>query len=167
MKKKLLTLATAAVLAAPIAANALVLTFDDLNPTVERPLSGSIQVNFFGTLTLDPGDIITFAQFSFPCLAPGVCLLSGFGPGGEFDEGHTIRFLSIVDSTTLTGLYASGPNGYHLAYSNAAGQQFSTGNYIFSVNVVDAIAVPEPGTLALAALGLAGIGAMRRRRATG
>jgi hypothetical protein len=165
MKKSLLSMVCLALLAGPMAANAIIVTFDDLHLTVERPLSGSTFVDFFATVTLEPGESLIGAALSHPCLAPAECLLSTFAPT-TFDEGHAARFFTMVDSTNLTGLYDTGVGSSFFWYTDAAGQERYTETFRYTVNVVDATSVPEPGTLALFGLGFAGLGFARRRRAT-
>lgn len=57
-----------------------------------------------------------------------------------------------------------GPGTYHLTWSSATYQApLASGNWLFSINVSNT-AVPAPGALLLVGLGLAGIGAARRKR---
>jgi len=165
MKKNLLAIVAVALLAGPMAANAIIVTFDDLNPTVERPLSGSSSVDFFATVTLGPGEVLSQGNANYACLSPFECLAFDWS-STIFSEGHEARFRATVDSTDPTGLYDSGPIGFYFWYTDAAGETNYSEFVRYTVNVVEAASVPEPGTLALFGLGLAGIGAMRRRRAS-
>lgn len=55
----------------------------------------------------------------------------------------------------------TGMNNIQATGQGASGN-FDTGNYVFSMNVVDASAIPEPGTMALFGVGM--LAALRTRR---
>lgn len=149
------------------------LVLDDPHQTITRPMSGFVDVQFFGNLKLDEGDVVN-----------GVGGLGAYSSSGDLlmisdpslnpdrdSEGSALRFWVRVHSDSPTGLYnLAGPNNGDLAYwelgvTTGAGEFISL-RQVFSVTVVESIAVSEPSTFALLGAGLLGLGFMRRERAS-
>src|SRR5215471_5642165 len=109
MTRMLCKLATFALwmLVAPLPAFATVIfTFDQANQTVTRPTSGTVTVSFSGTLTKDPGDVITQVTLDFPFDSAGHGLSGPLLPFPIVTAlGDGPRFAINVNSTTLLGLY--------------------------------------------------------------
>jgi hypothetical protein len=164
----------------------LTLTLTDPNPTVVRPTSGSVSVDFEGTITwsLTGPSSSTAPVLAFPFKSDRHALQANLlvsdidiknlinASGPSFTGSHTVDLFSVtVDATSPLGLYdldsglagpptleifVVAPDGFHIARSS------------YSVNVVNAAVVPEPAThvVALSEVALIGLGlAWRRRRA--
>ena len=151
--------ATVNLLFAMHADNAITITLDNPNATVVRPTTGSVIVDFTGTITTTPGfEMSSFAASSLWNAAGD--LIGGMTPNPTWNLTG-ILFSVTVDSTDL-GLYA-----FDSSFVNLAGFNFSespigggwcnnTGFTHYSVNVIDSIAVPEPSLIALLAIGFMG-----------
>lgn len=86
-----------------------------------------------------------------------------YSGAGELTLDH---FLTAESSCSEDVALGCGQMGAHLqALSPTGGSGFAMGNYSFDEGEDDPAEVPEPASLALLGLGLAGLGLMRRRRA--
>jgi hypothetical protein len=173
MKTKILGLMAAVLLVGPMASHAASLSLANPNPTAVRPATGTVTVDFFGTLSLDdPAD--TVRAFSIDGLfnGSGVVLDSVLVPAfsSMTDAGNALRFSWAINSTAAPGLYSFDsaslidPSTFSLTFRSAVTGADYTVSDTFSINLVEPQAVPEPGTLALLWVGLAGLGMLRRHR---
>ena len=158
MRSVFLGLMAATLLSGPITANAITFSFADDSLSVAVPSTGYIDVTFAGDLQFGSGEeFVETAGAGVPCLSGGSpCLTIGWID--TVNTGVKDRFTARVLSSSTLGLYL----GTVTFWSNTG---TSTGAVPFTLNVHGASVVPEPGTLALLGLGLAGLGMGRRRRA--
>jgi hypothetical protein len=150
-----------------------VLTLDNATPTVARPGSGFIDYEFTGTVSLEVGFTIGEANLLFPTIGGNPPVLVGaiqnYPYPGSANGGTFVGtlFTIRVTSTSDLGLYdqavGGGPATFTIHQIDTAGTDQST-SVAYSVNVVAAQVVPEPSTIALAALGGLGLVGMARRR---
>jgi len=170
MKSRIAALFAVGLLAA-FDGSASTIVLDDPNQTVVRPTTGSVALDFFGTLTLDPGASVLFCSVHFAFLPDLSDNLGAVIPGTSAcsTTGDALRFQVLVSSVDTLGLYNAAVTGGtsepvpHFTIYLASGEELTAA---YSVNVISgSTTVPEPGTLALFSLGLAGLGLSRRRKA--
>jgi hypothetical protein len=152
MLRKLRGWIAASILAAPLSAQALSFSFDDADQLVARPAVGSVDVEFFGTLVLDPAESVTSFTLFFPYSALDGPLGVNLA-GTIFGAGNARRFSIRVESTSPFGLYQFRqdritPVALVYAYFDATGAPQSS-TFDYSVEVVDGVPVPETGSFGL------------------
>lgn len=178
MKSKTLGLLAMGLLAVgllggPKAAMAATFSLADPDPTVVRPATGTVTIDFYGTLTPDnPSDF--GGGFTLDFLFDGAGMaLDGYPviPSTLSDPGNTLRFSWVINSTAALGLYqfnsvaVTDLSRLSLTLTSGTTGASYTVSDTFSIRLVDPASVPEPGTFILLALSLAGLGLSRRRMA--
>ena len=155
--------------AATSGASAITITIDNPNQTVALPTTGFAVVDFTGTVALSGSEtyIATESLGGATCLPVNVdCLFDytfGSGPNPFTTNVDTLLFSIIVPSSTQLGFHSGG-----LFAASACGRLTCGGSVVadYSINVVESSSVPEPATLGLLGLGMAGLAFMRKRKVT-
>lgn len=156
----------ASALSAPRSAHAIVVTLDDNDLTVVRPLTGTTRVDFTGHITVTDGYELLLASETPLFNESGASLALSLFPSLSF-PGDEVLFSLFVSATDALGTY-----GFFTPPTDPAWIEWfecpivggfcnGSGHINYSLNVV-ASAVPEPATFGLFGLGLA-IMAVRRR----
>lgn len=149
-------------------ARAYVVTFDDdLHFTIVRPTTGTASAQAVGHYTLDDGYALgpSSIDTAFDTTGDGVFGLPAYDP-----TLAEVFFAVTIGATQPLGLYdtsffAGAPASFTLTECPVVGGQCIGATFEYSVDVVDSLPVPEPGTLALIGVAaLAGIAVRRRRR---
>jgi hypothetical protein len=171
LKRSIAAMLFAVGILASFAANAIMITLDDYAPTVVRPSSGIAQFDFIGHIDISPGFKPGSIQASTLRTATGATLGSRL-PIPRFDSAtgtfalEGVLFSVFVSASDALGLYQFGNpeltspsfiRYFECPITSGSGcimevARSATVNY--SLNLVDAVQVPEPWTLALFTLGL-------------
>lgn len=183
------TVAAAALASAP--AHALVINFlngTDLYAKLTTSGNTDFQLDFVGE-NISPGAFInelfmdgpagTFTDYSTDTTAAGTYALNNYNGGGgagniydwsiDFPQPNNNDRLTIGESAlwsiTTTSADSWSINKIHINAFDAGGNSIKINGCVDGTSGCGSITVPEPGTLALLGLGLAGLGVSRRRKA--
>lgn len=175
MNKKLLAIAAAGLLAGPIMATAMPVTYDfTVNGGASGPLAGVSSAGFFsfddsiipaGGGIVGQDDLLTDLAFTWNGLTYDE---TNANTGGlVFDADGVLTNALFGTHCGFGGCTAgiSKPNSWLVVvgqfHYDTAGGGLHIGSFAYSRRA----SVPEPGTLALFGLGMMGLGLTRRRRA--
>jgi len=179
VKVEKIVLAAALALTASTAANAGVISFSETLPDYSSPGSSSgfpIDLGTVGTFTFAAGDVLdatisgTWGNFDFPDSSAGadifidgllVAQCVEFADCWQNSTGTVLWSYTFTAADLLSGILDDGIANLQIIQTSSTTVRL--GDLTLSGNV-DINAVPEPGTLVLAGIGLLGLGLGRRRR---